>query len=132
MSEPNLKEKEPVSYTTTVLNDMRVTAISAFTTRKLNTDLYNIKIKILGANNTSPDKNIVYSYNYDCQNIANDYFIELLNQVQNMFPSCSIKFIVNYNTERTYDAADHVIFGTSVNYVAPTATTYTNNIYIFW
>ena len=132
MSEPNSKEKEPVSYTTTDLNVMRVNARTTLSTRKLNTDLYNIKIQILGANNTSPNKNIVYSYIFDCQNIANDYFIDLLNQVKNMFPSCSIKFIVNYDAERTYDAADYVIFDTNVNYVASTETNYTNNIYISW
>jgi hypothetical protein len=133
MSDSNLKE--PVSYTTTDLNAMRVNARTTLSTRKLNTDLNNIKIQILGANNTSPYKNIVYSYIFDQQNIANDYFIDLLKQVQNMFPSCIIKFIVNYNTERTYDAADHVTFNTSDtsdNYIAPTETTYINNIYISW
>jgi hypothetical protein len=89
------------TYSNSDLLKERKKAINDLTTRKLNTELTNIKMKVLGANNTS-NMTAIYDYNYDPLNSYNDYFLQLIYKVQCMFYESSISYSIDSSSKINY------------------------------
>lgn len=98
MIDTNDVPNEPTTYTNAALSLLRVKALDALTTRKLNSEFLLIKNQILGANSTGA-KHIThaytYTYTYDPTNMVNDYFFQLLDKIQTMFPESTINYVIN-------------------------------------
>ena len=93
------------TYTNTELSEMRRNARTALTNRKLNTEFLLIKNQILGANSRGLTSiTYSYSYIYDPVTGANDYFIDLLDKIQTMFPESTINYVINYVINVVSDA----------------------------
>ena len=73
-------------------------ARQVLTTRRLNTELSIIKMKLFEANNALK-KTITYTYNYDPANNINDYFEIFLYKLQCMFYESSIVYSTNLDTK---------------------------------
>ncbi len=69
-------------------------ARKVLTTRKLNTELSIIKLKLFEANNAL-NKTITYDYIYDPAKNINDYFDLLMYKLQCMFYESSIYYSIN-------------------------------------
>ena len=84
------------TYNNAELDLMRRNARTALTNRKLNTEFLLIKNQILGANSRG-STSITYSYSYIYDPVigANDYFIDLLDKIQTMFPESTINYVIN-------------------------------------
>ena len=72
-------------------------ARKVLTTRRLNTELSNIKMKLLEANNALM-KTITYTYIYDPTKNINDFFELFMYQLQCMFYESSIVYSTNTDT----------------------------------
>ncbi len=79
------------TYSKQDLRDECDMARQVLTTRRLNTELSIIKMKLLEANNALK-KTITYTYIYDPSNNINDYFELLMYKLQCMFYDSSIEY----------------------------------------
>jgi len=79
------------TYSNQDLRDECDMARQVLTTRRLNTELSNIKMRLLAANNAL-NKSITYTYIYDPANNINDYFELFLYKLQCMFYESSIEY----------------------------------------
>jgi hypothetical protein len=139
------------TYTNTELSEMRRNARTALTNRKLNTEFLLIKNQILGANSRGLTSiTYGYSYIYDPVIGANDYFIDLLDKIQTMFPESTINYVINYvinvvsDAEPSFLPFDVTLLSSTKNTYSestrslntPNAdqkyNTFTNNITIDW
>jgi hypothetical protein len=82
------------TYSNQDLRDECDMARQVLTTRRLNTELSNIKMRLLAANNAL-NKSITYTYIYDPANNINDYFELFLYKLQCMFYESSIEYSTN-------------------------------------
>jgi hypothetical protein len=79
------------TYSNQDLRDECDMARQVLTTRRLNTELSIIKMKLFEANNALK-KTITYTYNYDPANNINDYFELFMYKLQCMFYESSIVY----------------------------------------
>jgi len=81
-------------------------ARKVLTTRKLNTELSIIKLKLFEANNAL-NKTITYDYIYDPAKNINDYFELLMYKLQCMFYESSIYYSINSLNSTKYVKANN-------------------------